>query len=118
MRRISKADNYDIQTRTLGKFLTEVTLLDHRFLRCKPSLIAAVGMYSARRMLGGDWNESFVFHSSFVAEHLEPGHQWICEKLLEDNFASQYVCQKYANKKFLKASLFAIEWAKSNVDEA
>ncbi|OJA14119.1 hypothetical protein AZE42_05029 [Rhizopogon vesiculosus] len=116
MRRISKADNYDIQTRTLGKFLAEVTLLDHRFLRCKPSLIAAVGMYSARRMLGGDWNESFVFHSGFVAEHLEPGHQWICEKLLEDNFASQYVCQKYANKKFLKASLFAIEWAKSNVD--
>src|SRR5882757_3025155 len=51
MRKISKADNYDIQTRTLGKFLAEVTLLDHRFLRCKPSLIAAVGMYSARRML-------------------------------------------------------------------
>lgn len=55
MRRISKADNYDIQTRTLGKFLAEVTLLDYKFLRCKPSLIAAVGMYSARRMLGGDW---------------------------------------------------------------
>ncbi|KAJ8589031.1 hypothetical protein M405DRAFT_739245 [Rhizopogon salebrosus TDB-379] len=117
MRRISKADNYDIQTRTLGKFLAEVTLLDHRFLRCKPSLIAAVGMYSARRMLGGDWDDSFVFHSGFVAEHLEPGHQWICEKLLEDNFASQYVCQKYANKKFLKASLFAIEWAKSNGED-
>ncbi|KAH7928087.1 hypothetical protein BV22DRAFT_1103275 [Leucogyrophana mollusca] len=117
MRRISKADDYDIQTRTLGKFLAEVTLLDHRFLRCKPSLIAAVGMYSARRMLGGDWNEQFIFHSGFVAEHLEPGHQWITEKLLEDNFAQQYVCQKYANKKFLKASLFAIEWAKSNISK-
>ena len=55
MRKISKADDYDIQTRTLSKFLTEVTLLDHRFLRVKPSLIAAVGMYSSRRMLGGDW---------------------------------------------------------------
>jgi hypothetical protein len=55
MRRISKADNYDIQTRTLSKFLTEVTLLDHRFLRAKPSVVAAVGMYTARRMLGGDW---------------------------------------------------------------
>lgn len=55
MRRISKADDYDIQTRTLGKFLAEITLLDHRFLRCKPSLISAVAMYSARRMLGGDW---------------------------------------------------------------
>ena len=55
MRKISKADNYDIQTRTLSKFLTEVTLLDHHFLRVKPSLVAAVGMYTARRMLGGDW---------------------------------------------------------------
>lgn len=55
VRRISKADDYDIQTRTLSKFLMEVTLLDHRFLRAKPSMIAAVGMYLARKMLGGDW---------------------------------------------------------------
>jgi hypothetical protein len=55
MRKISHADDYDIQTRTLSKFLTEVSLLDHRFLRVKPSMIAAIGMYTARRMLGGDW---------------------------------------------------------------
>ena len=55
MRKISKADDYDIQTRTLSKFLTEVTLLDWQFLRCKPSLVAAVGMFTARKMLGGDW---------------------------------------------------------------
>ena len=55
MRRISRADDYDIQTRTLSKFLIEITLLDHRFIRVKPSLVAAVGMYCARKMLGGDW---------------------------------------------------------------
>ncbi|KAH8100087.1 cyclin [Cristinia sonorae] len=55
MRKISKADDYEIQTRTLSKFLTEVTLLDYRFLRVKPSMVAAIGMYTARRMLGGDW---------------------------------------------------------------
>ena len=55
MRRISKADDYDIQTRTLCKYLVEVTLEDYNFLRVKPSLIAAVGMYTSRRMLGGDW---------------------------------------------------------------
>lgn len=55
MRRISKADDYDLQTRTLSKFLIEVTLVDSRFLRAKASLVAAVGMYSARTMLGGDW---------------------------------------------------------------
>ena len=68
MRKISKADDYDIQTRTLGKFLAEVTLLDHRFLRCKPSLVAAVAMYSARKMLGGDWVRTArgSLHFSFV----------------------------------------------------
>lgn len=55
MRRISKADDYDIQTRTLSKFLIEVTLLDHRYLRVKPSLVAAIGMYGARKMLNGTW---------------------------------------------------------------
>ena len=64
MRKISKADDYDLQTRTLSKFLTEVTLTDYRFLRVKPSLIAAVGMYSARTMLGGDWVSSSFLLSS------------------------------------------------------
>ena len=71
MRRISKADDYDLQTRTLGKFLIEVTLLDHRFLRAKSSLIAAVGMYSARAMLGGDW-VSFKIPDRFLFPRAYP----------------------------------------------
>ena len=55
-----------------------------------------------------------MFYSGFTGEHLETGHQWICENLLQNDFAQLYVCQKYAHKKFLKASLFAIEWAKNN----
>ena len=55
LRRISKADDYDIQTRTLSKFLMEVTLLDHRFIRARPSTIAAMSMFLAKKMLGGDW---------------------------------------------------------------
>lgn len=62
VRRISKADDYNLQTRTLCKFLMEMTLLDHRFLRAKPSMIAAIGMYSARKMLGLDW----VSRSCFI----------------------------------------------------
>jgi len=56
MRRISKADNYDIQTRTVAKYLLEMTLLDHRFLEFKPSEGAAASMHLARMILGkGDW---------------------------------------------------------------
>ncbi|KAF8523253.1 cyclin-like protein [Gautieria morchelliformis] len=111
VRKISKADDYDLQTRTLSKFLMEVTLLDHRFLRVKPSMVAAVGMYSARRMLGGDWNEAFVYYSGFTETQLEPGHDLLVEKLTEPNFDTQYIYKKYLNKKFLKASNFARDWA-------
>jgi len=116
VRRISKADDYDIQTRTLSKFLMEVTLLDHRFLRAKSSVIAAVGMYAARRMLGGDWNEAFVFYSNCTAAQLQPGFDFIIEKIAEPGFESQYVYRKYANKRFLKASIFARDWAQREVD--
>ncbi|KAG5354111.1 hypothetical protein C0989_007472 [Termitomyces sp. Mn162] len=115
MRKISKADDYDIHTRTVSKFLTEVTLLDHRFLRVKPSMVAAVGMYTARKMLGGPWDDAFVFYSDYTEEQLIPGHELLIEKLTEPHFSRQYVFKKYAHKKFLKASLFAIDWAKSHI---
>ncbi|KAH9928629.1 cyclin-like protein [Fomitopsis serialis] len=117
MRKISKADDYDIQTRTLSKFLTEVTLLDYRFLRVKPSLVAAVGMYTARRMLGGDWNDAFVYHSGFTEEHILPGHRMLLDKLVENGFTTQHVCEKYSHKKFLKASVYAIDWAHKHIHQ-
>lgn len=56
LRRISKADNYDIQTRTLGKYLMEISLLDHRFMGFPQSHISAAAMYLARLILDrGSW---------------------------------------------------------------
>lgn len=56
LRRISKADNYDIQTRTLGKYLMEISLLDHRFMSFRQSQISAAAMYLARLILErGPW---------------------------------------------------------------
>jgi G2/mitotic-specific cyclin 1/2 len=56
LRRVSKADNYDIQSRTIGKYLMEISLLDHRFMAYRPSHCAAASMYLARMMLDrGPW---------------------------------------------------------------
>lgn len=56
LRRISKADDYDIQTRTLAKYLMEISLLDHRFMHYLPSHIAAASMYMSRKILErGEW---------------------------------------------------------------
>lgn len=51
LRRISKADNYDIQTRTLGKYLLEIGCLDHRFIAYPSSQVAAAAMYLARLVM-------------------------------------------------------------------
>jgi hypothetical protein len=56
LRRCSKADNYDIQTRTLAKYLMEISIIDHQFLNMPPSCIAASGLYLSRKMLNrGEW---------------------------------------------------------------
>ena len=56
LRRISKADDYDVNTRTLAKYLLEVTVIDERFVGSPPSFMAAVTHGLARRMLSrGYW---------------------------------------------------------------
>jgi G2/mitotic-specific cyclin 2 len=59
-----------------------------------------------------------VFYSGYTEEQLITGHEQLVEKLSEPNFSRQYVCKKYANKKFLKASAFAIEWARAHPSTA
>lgn len=58
LRRISKADDYDLETRTLAKYFLEVTIMDERFVGCPPSYIAAGAHCFARQILKkgeGDW---------------------------------------------------------------
>ncbi|KAM3435923.1 hypothetical protein MY4824_004585 [Beauveria thailandica] len=114
LRRVSKADNYDIQSRTIGKYLTEISLLDHRFMAFRPSHVAAAAMYLSRLMLDrGEWDDTLAHYAGYTEEELEPVVQ-----LMVDYLARQVVHEaffkKYANKKFLKASIISRSWAKKN----
>lgn len=65
LRRISKADDYNIQVRTIGKYLLEVGCLEWRLLAAPPSLMAAASMWLARLILDApDWVRNFVFEFS------------------------------------------------------
>lgn len=56
LRRISKPDGYDVEARTLGKYLLETSIVDHRLMRYPGSQIAAAAMYLSRLILDrGDW---------------------------------------------------------------
>lgn len=55
-----------------------------------------------------------MFYSNYTEAQLIPGAQLLCDRLVEEDFESVYVYKKYANKKFLRASTFARDWALTN----
>lgn len=56
LRRISKADDYNVQVRTIGKYLLEIQCLEWRLIAAPPSLLAAASVWLARLILGySDW---------------------------------------------------------------
>jgi G2/mitotic-specific cyclin 2 len=120
LRRISKADNYDIQTRTLGKYLLEISLLDHRFLKYHPSHISAAAMYMSRMILErGEWvgakyqpkisansrkNSVIAHYAGYTEEEIQPVFDLLLDycsgEIRHDAFHA-----KYASKKYLKGTL-------------
>lgn len=61
LRKISKADDYDLETRTLAKYFLEVTIMDERFVGSPPSFLAAGAHCLARLMLRkGTWVRSLA----------------------------------------------------------
>jgi hypothetical protein len=56
LRRVSKADDYDIETRTLAKYFLEVSIMDERFVGTPCSYIAAGAHCLSRFLLKkGEW---------------------------------------------------------------
>ncbi|KAJ3234097.1 G2/mitotic-specific cyclin [Chytriomyces hyalinus] len=114
LRRCSKAENYNIQTRTLAKYLMEISLVDHRFLDVLPSHVAAAGLFLARRMLEqGEWDSNLAFYSGYSEEEIQP----VCIMMLEylnKPCKHEAFFKKYASKKFMKASVFVKEWMTKN----
>jgi G2/mitotic-specific cyclin 2 len=56
LRRVSKADDYNVAVRTLGKYLIEIGCLEWRLIAAPPSLMAAASIWLARLAMGyEDW---------------------------------------------------------------
>ncbi|KAL2137083.1 hypothetical protein VTI74DRAFT_9689 [Chaetomium olivicolor] len=114
LRRISKADNYDIQSRTIGKYLMEISLLDHRLMAYRPSHIAAASMYLSRLILDrGEWDETLEYYAGYTEEEILPVVQLMVDYMARPVIHEAFF-KKYAGKRFLKASILTRQWAKKN----
>ncbi|SCV03080.1 LAMI_0H05314g1_1 [Lachancea mirantina] len=116
LRRISKADDYDIQSRTLAKYLLEISIVDFRFIGVLPSLCAAAAMFLSRKMLGkGKWDGNLMHYSGgYTREELAPVCNMIMDYLVQPVIHDEFF-KKYASRKFMKASVISRQWAKKVV---
>ena len=107
LRRISKADDYDLETRTLAKYFLEVTIMDERFVGCTPSFLAAGAHCMARLMLRkGDWGLAHVHYSGYTYTQLRQlliAMLDCCEDARKHHMA---VFEKYTDKRFKRASTY------------
>ncbi|PNS18950.1 hypothetical protein CAC42_6045 [Sphaceloma murrayae] len=107
LRRISKADDYDLETRTLAKYFLEVTIMDERFVGCPPSSTAAAAHCLARQMLRkGEWTQAHVYYSNYTYAQLRPLVSVMVECCEDPNKHHAAVFVKYQDKRYKKASHF------------
>lgn len=107
LRRISKADDYDLETRTLAKYFLEVTLMDERFIGSVPSYLSAASHCLARMMLRkGDWSPHHVHYSGYTWSQLKPAVQLLLECCDDPRKHHQAVFNKYCDKRYKRASAF------------
>lgn len=129
LRRISKADDYDLETRTLAKYFLEVTIMDERFVGCVPSYLAAGAHCLARLILKkGEWvsfdplfgldvdNLNLKLKSLWSLAHIHySGYTWAqlkplvammldCCRSPQKHHLSVY--EKYRDRRFKKSSIF------------
>ncbi|KAF9437335.1 G2/mitotic-specific cyclin [Entomortierella beljakovae] len=111
LRRISKADNYDIHSRTVAKYLMEIPLLDHNFLECTPSMISGAALCLARRMMGHRyWDGNLIRYSTYTEHELVACMERMVHFLQKPNKSNSFIFRKYSAKRFLRASIFCQEW--------
>ncbi|KAJ1024317.1 hypothetical protein NDA18_004487 [Ustilago nuda] len=117
LRRISKADNYDIQTRTVAKYFMEISLLDYRLMEHPPSLIAAAAAWLAREVLErGEWTPTLVHYSTYSEQELLGTAEIMLDYCLRP-ITHQFFHKKYAHKKFMRASTYVVDWARKSFPE-
>ncbi|KAJ4407453.1 B-type cyclin [Gnomoniopsis sp. IMI 355080] len=127
LRRISKADDYDLETRTLAKYFLEVTIMDERFVGCTPSYLAAGAHCLARLILKkGDWVSSdptlceaqnkleltslwslaHIHYSGYTWAQVKPLVAMVLECCRSPQKHHAAVYEKYCDRRYKKSSIF------------
>ncbi|KAF8602410.1 A/B/D/E cyclin [Ceratobasidium sp. AG-I] len=112
LRRASKADAYDVQTRTMSKFLIEVSIVEERLIKCPPSLLSAAALWLSRLILDRDeWSANLEHYSGYAEKELLSCANVMLNYILQPPSAHESLWKKYSGKKYFKCATYARKWA-------
>ncbi|KAI9736184.1 MAG: hypothetical protein M1834_001069 [Cirrosporium novae-zelandiae] len=107
LRRISKADDYDLETRTLAKYFLEITIMDERFVGSPPSFTSAGAHCLARLMLRkGCWSAAHVYYSGYTYSQLYKLVSLMLECCENPQKHHSAVYEKFMDKRYKCAARF------------
>ncbi|CAI4062428.1 B-type cyclin CLB6 SKDI_07G3570 [Saccharomyces kudriavzevii IFO 1802] len=86
IRRISKVDDYCIETRNMAKFILEYSICCNKFIHLKPSYLAAMSMYIAKQIKDNciQWDETLVHYSGGIDVASDPAFKDFVNDLVGD----------------------------------
>ena len=98
LRRLSKADDYDYDIRTLAKYFLESTIVDPRLLAAPPSWLAAGAYFLSKIILDDeDWSLKHVYYSGFTRKQLIPLVNAIVENCRDARNRLPSIRKKYSS---------------------
>ncbi|KAG5645505.1 hypothetical protein DXG03_005915 [Asterophora parasitica] len=111
LRRVSKADEYNVKVRTLAKYLLEIGCLEWRLIAAPPSLMAGASIWLARMALGMEvWTPNLAHYSSYPESSLVPTANLMLNYILKP-IRHESFYKKYAGKRYFKSSVYMRGWA-------
>ncbi|KAJ4468789.1 cyclin-like protein [Lentinula aciculospora] len=117
LRRVSKADDYNVKARTIAKYLLEIACLEWRLIAAPPSLLAAAAMWLARISLGSEiWTPNLAHYSTYSESVLIPTANLLLNYILKP-IKHESFYRKYARRKYMKVSVFMRRWAMNRWQE-
>jgi G2/mitotic-specific cyclin-B, other len=113
LERYTKIIKSNEKIKQMAHYFSELCLLEHVFLKYKPSIIAASSVYLAQKFDGNNdaWNEVCVYYSGYKKENFRDCARLILALVKEQNEENQKpsIFKKYALKVNHEVSLLAKE---------
>ncbi|KAF8899794.1 cyclin-like protein [Gymnopilus junonius] len=112
LRRGSKADDCEVQARTIAKYLLEVGLVERRLVCLVPSLLSAASLWLARLILGREeWTPNLEHYTTYSEKELIPVASIMVEYVITNPIQHESLYKKYAHRRYFKCSVYVLHWS-------